>query len=175
MKTGLLIIAVLMALPTAPSMAQRELQVTVKEVSPQTVLLLKGESSLETIAKDMGAMFEQLSNYMQERGVKPTGPALSLYYTEPGPDWEIAVAVPVSEDATGKDPVELTKLPGGNMLSTIHEGPYEKLGETWEAFSSWVKNSEHKLSGPTMEVYLECPPQESDPDKFQTELLWPIL
>jgi len=29
-------------------------------------------------------------------------------------------------------------------------------------------------AGPAREVYVNGPPQESDPAKFRTELLWPV-
>ncbi len=75
----------------------------------------------------------------------------------------------------GQGAIESTTLPGGKMVSTIHIGPYEKLKDTWNALSDWMKKSKYYPAGPGREIYISGPPQESDPAKFRTELLWPVM
>ncbi|MCP4297367.1 MAG: hypothetical protein GY786_17330 [Proteobacteria bacterium] len=60
------------------------------------------------------------------------------------------------------------------MVSALHIGPYEKLSESWNASSDWIKKSNYNSAGPGREVYLLGPPQETDPARFRTELLWPV-
>ena len=172
---GICIVAMtIMPLLNLSALAGEELQFKVKDVSTQTVLLLKGESSVQTIGPDMGAMYGKVYGYMETKKINPTGSPIALYYSEPGPEWKIGVAVPVSGGTVGQADIESTTLSGGKMISVIHNGPYEKLKESWNALSDWMKKSKYYPAGPGREVYLVGPPQETDPARFQTELLWPV-
>ncbi|MEX1329727.1 MAG: GyrI-like domain-containing protein [Desulfobacterales bacterium] len=158
-----------------PSSAKEELKFQVKNVSPQYVLLLKGKSSVQNIGQDMGAMYGKIYDYMGTKTINPVGPPIALYFSAPGPEWEIGVAVPVPAGTGGQGAIEATTLPGGKMVLTMHIGPYEKLNESWNALSDWIKKNKYNPAGPGREVYLHGPSQESDPAKFRTELLWPVM
>ena len=175
MKRLLVFISAVILLLDVSALAREELQIKVKNVPPQTVLLLKGKSSVEKIGHDMGAMYEQVYGYLERKGIGPAGPPIALYFSEPGPEWIIAVAVPVPEGTPGQGAIESTTLSGGKMVSAMHIGPYEKLSDSWETLSAWVKKKEYQPAGPGREVYLLGPPQEKDPAKFRIELLWPVI
>jgi effector-binding domain-containing protein len=175
MKRVLVIMAAVTLLLGVSTLDAEELQIQVRNVPPQKVLLLKGQSSVQKIGQDMGFMFEQVYGYLGKKGIQPAGPPIALYFSEPGPEWAIGVAVPVPEGTPGQGTIESTTLPGGKMVSAMHIGPYEKLSESWDELSAWMKKSEYRPAGPGREVYILGPPQESEPAKFQTELLWPVL
>jgi AraC family transcriptional regulator len=158
---------------TAP--AKEALQFQVRNVSPLYVLFLKGKSSVQNISQDMGSMYGKVYGYMGTKKINPVGPPIALYFSAPGPDWEIGVAVPAPEGTPGQGAIEATTLPGGKMVSTMHIGPYERLNESWNALSDWMKKNNYTPAGPGREVYLHGPSQESDPAKFRTELLWPVM
>ena len=104
-----------MLLFTSLVLAQQPAPVQIKTVGEQTVLLLKGISTKETISQDMGAMFGKVSAYMGGAGIQPAGPPLSLYYSEPGLQWKIAVAVPVANETGTPEANELIQL-----ITSIH-------------------------------------------------------
>ncbi len=176
-KHYFLIVLAIMLLLTSPVLAQQSSPVQINNVGEQTVLLLKVTSTKETIGQDMGAMFGKVFAYMGGAGIQPAGPPLSLSYTEPGPQWKIAVAVPVAnETGTPKanELIQLITLAGGKMASAIHTGPYEKLGDAWNMFYQWVQSNGYYPAGPAREIYLVGPEQQPDPTKYQTQLLWPV-
>ena len=175
MKSVLVIATAVILFWDIPASAKEELEFQVKNVSPQYVLLLKGKSSAQNISQDMGSMYSKVYGYMGTKTINPVGPPIALYFSAPSPDWEIGVAVPVDDGMLGQGAIEATTLPGGKMVSTMHIGPYEKLHESWNALSDWIKKSEYTPAGPGREVYLHGPSQESDSAKFRTELLWPIM
>ena len=175
MKRVLVVVAAVILVLDVSALANAELKFQIKNVSPQYVLLLKGKSSVKNIGLDMGSMYGKIYGYMGTKTINPVGPPIALYFSEPGPEWEIGVAVPVPEGTVGQGTIESTTLPGGKMVSTMHIGPYENLDESWNALSDWMKKSKYNPAGPGREVYLLGPPQESDPAKFRTELLWPVM
>lgn len=175
MKRVLIVATAVILFWDIPASAKDELQFQVKNVSPQYVLLLKGKSSVQNISQDMGSMYSKVYGYMDTKTINPVGPPIALYFSAPGPDWEIGVAVPAPKGTLGQDAIVSTTLPGGKMVSTMHIGPYEKLNESWNALSDWMKKNSYNPAGPGREVYLHGPSQESDPAKFRTELLWPVM
>ncbi len=175
MKSVLVVIAAVVLLLDVSALVNAEKNFQIKNVSPQHVLFLKGKTSVQNIGPDMGSMYGKIFGYIGTKAINPIGPPIALYFSEPGPEWKIGVAVPVPEGTVGEGAIESTTLPGGKMVSTTHIGSYEKLKESWNALSDWLKNSKYYPSGPAREVYIIGPPKESDPTKFKTELLWPIM
>jgi effector-binding domain-containing protein len=162
---------------TSSASAQESVSVQIKNVGEQIVLLLKGTSSKQTIDTDMDVMFKKVYDYMVGAGIKPSGPPLSLYYTEPGPQWKIAVAVPVAKETKtpkANEAVQLVTLTGGKMASVMHTGPYEKLGDAWTKFSKWVQSNGYSPAFPAREIYRIGPEKQPNPAKYQTQLLWPV-
>ena len=158
-------------------MQQDSAKVQIKNVEEQTILLLKGTSTKETIGQDMGAMFGKVFTYLDSADIQPAGPPLSLYYTEPGPQWKIAVAIPVANETkapNANEPIQLITLAGGKMAFAIHTGSYEQLEDAWNIFFQWVQSNGYYPAGPAREIYLVGPEQQPDPAKYQTQLLWPV-
>ena len=175
MKRFIILLIMAVMIVAAQAVVAEELKIEVKNMPPRDVLLLKGTSSVQTIGQDMGDMYEQVFAYMGKMGIEPNGPPIGIYYTEPRPQWEVAVAVPVPVGTAGKDAIESVILPGGKMVSAMHIGPYDKLKESWGAIDSWVKKNEYIMSGAGREIYIVGPGQVSDPAEYRTELLWPIM
>ena len=176
-KHFFLTVLAIILLFTSSVSAKQSAPVQIKNIGEQTVLLLKGTSTRETIGPDMGAMFGKVYAYMSGAGIQPAGPPLSLYYTEPGPQWKIAVAVPVAKETgtpKASEPIQLITLAGGKMASAMHMGPYKKLGGAWNTFSQWVKSNGYYPAGPAREIYLVGPEKQPDPAKYQTQLLLPV-
>ena len=72
--------------------------------------------------------------------------------------------------------VGLQKVGGGRYAVFLHTGPYEKLGETYNAiFSQWLPESGAKLrEAPCFDVYLNRDPRRTRPERLVTEICIPI-
>ena len=72
-------------------------------------------------------------------------------------------------------PPRLARLvAGGRVAGTLHSGPYEELGRTYEALSAWIRDNGHNVSGPVRERYLTGIDDGVDPTNFRTEIEMPI-
>jgi effector-binding domain-containing protein len=106
-----------------------------------------------------------------------TGPFLAIYhdmeYREK--DVDIEVAIPIGEDLALDEPIKVRVLPGEETVaSTIHRGPYETIGQAYQALVTWCESNGYELAGPDREVYLTAPPEASDPSEYVTELQQPV-
>jgi effector-binding domain-containing protein len=87
---------------------------------------------------------------------------------------DIEGGMPVKTQLSGSGRIVAGELPGGKVATTIHTGPYEKLPEAHDALHAWIQEKDVTSAGPQWECYLTDPGKEPDPNKRQTELLWPI-
>ena len=64
-------------------------------------------------------------------------------------------------------------LPACRALATVHRGPYERLPAAYEALAAGMKEEGIEPLAEPREVYLTNP-EETSPEKYETEVLWPV-
>jgi AraC family transcriptional regulator len=81
----------------------------------------------------------------------------------------------VSEDAALPEGLEEQRIPAGRYACVVHEGSYERLGDTWaRLMGEWVPASGQRVGdGPSYEVYRNTPGAASE-DELRTELYVPL-
>jgi DNA-binding transcriptional MerR regulator len=62
-------------------------------------------------------------------------------------------------------------VPGGEVAVLLHVGPYETLGESYQALAGWIGQHGYRVSGPPREIYLTAP---ADPGPPVTEIRFPV-
>jgi effector-binding domain-containing protein len=148
-------------------------QIVMKKVEPMKIASVRG--TVPTY-HDIMVLGEKLLPVFKEHASSITGPFLALYhdmeYREK--DVDIEVAVPIAEDLSLPEPVKVRDLPGeDSVASTIHRGPYDNIGEAYQALMTWCEANGYELAGPDREVYLTSPPEVSPAD-YVTELQQPV-
>ena len=87
---------------------------------------------------------------------------------------ELEGGMPVAAKVDGDGRVESGELPGGDIVTTMHVGPYEKLVEAHDALHVWMRENGKQLASAHWEIYWTDPGQEPNPANYKTELRWPI-
>lgn len=81
----------------------------------------------------------------------------------------------VEASVQGEGDISTREEAGGTFATTIHEGPYQQLGETYaKLFGGWLAQSSHK---PAQEACLEFylnDPETTEPDDLLTEICIPL-
>jgi effector-binding domain-containing protein len=112
-----------------------------------------------------------------------SGPAICLYHSGSlDAGFDLEVCCPISAPVSAGE-VKSRVLEGGDMLCTVHNGPYGppeaevSLSKTWNAFWRHIGSSHIGIDeGPEREVYLEDWNVHGDhPERFVTELQIPLL
>jgi effector-binding domain-containing protein len=150
----------------------------IKDVPPQRIVGKKGTGPYsETISRLMPDLCGQLfSEENQRNGLKVTGPFMTLYhdceYREK--DATMECVAPITGRIVLSDPeMEVRILPGGNVLSLIHKGSYNKLHEAWSRIGAYAEEKEYVPNGLHREVYLNDPNIVSE-EELLTELQIPV-
>jgi len=125
--------------------------------------------------------FTKLYTWTTERGYKPSGPAMAVYYNIPGqvPDdeleWELRslISEDIHEINENKEGLGVKHISATYVVSVLHKGPYENIEETYNLLNNWIEDNKYEVNGPPEELYFNSP-EEVPPSELLTELRFSI-
>lgn len=149
--------------------------VTVKSLPARLAATLRISTTQQSIFSDIPAGFGRVSMALDSVGVDPSGAPFTVFYRVPDADsaGDIALCIPILGDGTAVSTADIVEFPELTAASILHRGAYEDMGESYATVSAWIHRFGHRISGPTMEVYLNSP-ADVDRDGLLTEILFPI-
>src|SRR5439155_27334643 len=116
--------------------------IQVRESEPQAAVVVRATTTPEKIGQDYGDLIQEVSAYLREKGVDPSGPSFNRYlqYGEDRVEMEVGLPIAVvGEPVPEPDPrMAYVELPGGEAAITWHLGGYEGLSEMWDALHGWL-------------------------------------
>ncbi|PAT01117.1 hypothetical protein CI105_08280 [Candidatus Izimaplasma bacterium ZiA1] len=147
-----------------------EYQVYEKTAEEELVISTNYVGKYEDCGKYMGTLYKLAKQHSHK---KP----LNLYFdAEYKEDASIEVCVPVKKKIKVSGEVNLKTLKETKGLATIHIGPYDKVGDAYQAISDYANKLGIELDIPSRETYLKGPGMffMGNPNKYRTELFIPI-
>jgi effector-binding domain-containing protein len=143
-------------------MSGKEENIVKKRVDDMLIASIRFRGKYE----EVGEYFDKLYRHCEEH---VCGPGFCLYHyetdTEGGVD--IEACIPVTQ-AVEADDIKSRTLEGGQVLSMLHYGPYDKLSETYKKLFDYIKENGIAVSPTEREIYLEWNPD--DLEKYVTEI-----
>jgi effector-binding domain-containing protein len=146
----------------------------IRFIPAQHTAALRLNAPMDEIGESMGQAFPRIYQAVTEAGVTPTGTPLARYFSFGGPIIDFECAIPVAEPFAGSDEVRAGTVGGGEAVVGTHVGPYDTIGQTWEALMAWLTEQGREPAGPGWESYLTDPSAEPDPAKWVTEVCLPV-
>jgi effector-binding domain-containing protein len=149
-------------------------EIKTHRLDPQHTAAIRVTAPPSEIGETFRSVLPEVTACLDGQGAAPAGPPFARYfdYTEEEADFE--AGFPVARPVSGSGRVEPGELPGGQAAVTLHRGPYEGLAEAHDEIGRWVLANDHDPAGPVWEVYLVGPLLESDPARWETEVVWPL-
>jgi AraC family transcriptional regulator len=150
-----------------------DLKVTVQSIPAKRVLAVAHQGPYGNI----GAAFARLDALLAQSARDDLGcvEMVALYHDDPesvpAAELRADAGVVVSDHAAPPSGLHLVTIPAGVYARTLHEGPYERLGDAWARFmGGWLVHSGHRVGdGPMYERYLNTP-MNAAPHELRTEL-----
>ncbi|KPU52521.1 MerR family transcriptional regulator [Bacillus wiedmannii] len=93
-------------------------------------------------------------------------------YKENDVDVEIQLSILENQENT-KD-VTFKNVKSTNVASITVNGSYEQMTAVNEAAAKWIETEGYELAGPMFNIYHVSPAMESDPNKWVTEVCYPV-
>ena len=140
----------------------------------RAILRRKARLSAPRIAPFIQEKFAELYGIVAERGIRPAGPPSAVFGQRPDRVDEADVEVWVPVEPGVPDDVEVSRVPEVPVASTVHRGPYEEMGEAYEAIDAWIAEHHREAVGPIRETYLNGPAEVDEPSEYLTEVEVPL-
>jgi effector-binding domain-containing protein len=149
--------------------------VTAKEIPPQQVAAVWTHTSMATIGDDIARGFARVTADIELSGAKVAGPLFLVFHgrIDDVTGGDIELCGPVVAPFEGAASVYGAKIPGGRMVSTVHQGSYDDVGPAYAAILTWMDEHGVRPAGPPREYYLNDAETTKQEDLL-TEIAFPI-
>lgn len=139
--------------------------------------------SLGELGPALAKLWPEVSAWLDERGIVPSGRPLIRYHVIDMPEVEISVGLPVEAGSVGDGRIEVGELPAGRYAVLVHVGPYEGLVQANADLQGWAAENGVAFDGRDgppgwagrVEFYLTDPMDDPDPLAWRTEVAYLTL
>jgi effector-binding domain-containing protein len=141
-------------------------QISVHHVPSQTTAVVRARAKQADLPQVVPALCGEVWAYARAAGLPRPGRHLALYL-----DCVINLEVGAEMDQpfTGDGRVVCSFTPAGLVATTVHLGPYNRLGDAHHAVLNWCAANGHVLAGPSWEVYGHW---TDDPTQLRTDVFY---
>jgi effector-binding domain-containing protein len=131
---------------------------------------------------DIGVLLDRelprLSDAIQSAEGEWAGPPYIRYFMF-GPDQaDIEIGIPVEEPLdiapSGDERPAASELPGGRAARVLHTGPYDTLGQAYDALPEWIGGQGEAVGDGPWESYVDNPSEAEDMERVKTSVFWPV-
>lgn len=137
-------------------------------------ITMRVKTTVNSVSEDLGRIYGQIFSYLQETGTQPAGVPFAWYHDMSENEIDLEAGVPVAQPMSGNDQVKPSTLPGGPVAVVWYIGPYgEGMGAAHETISQWMGPNGYEPGAGPWEVYW-TDPEETLPEDYKTEIVWPI-
>ena len=143
---------------------------TIVELPARHVAVIRIEGPVGDLPRMMGDAFDVTMRAVTSAGATFAGHPFARYLGF-GERIVAEVGFPFSGTVTPTAPVYLSELPGGRTVMATHVGPYDAIGEAWEAIGTWMREHGLQSIAPPWEAYATGP---EDPGPPVTEICFPV-
>lgn len=144
-----------------------------RTITEQHTAAIRMTRPITQIGAAMAEAFPRIYHAVISSGVQPAGMPLARYFDMGAESTTFECAIPVPGPFTATGEVEASSIGGGEVAFTLHVGPYDTIGETWEALVGWIAEQGKSQAGPGWESYLNEPGQVPD-SELRTEIYVPV-
>jgi effector-binding domain-containing protein len=122
-------------------------------LTPKTIVFLKASATWDSAFETILDAFKNVYGYLDRQGIKPAGPAMTVYTASDDAGFDFQAAVPIAE--APKDPpkgdLAIGTSPEGKALKFMHRGSYDSLDAAYDAITHYL--DERKLEA--RDLYIE--------------------
>jgi effector-binding domain-containing protein len=148
-------------------------RVDIVQVRPQRVASIREIIHRDRMTESLGRMFQVVGGVVNGQAIAPAGPLFARWHSW-GELADLEAGMPVASDIAPEGIVVPSSLPGGAMAHTVHMGMYDGLEAVYQAVSSWLERSGRIPGEGPWESYTTDPLTESDPERWRTDIYWPL-
>ena len=125
-------------------------------LTPKTIIFIKGSGTWDKAFETLLDTYKSLYAFLDKQGIKPAGPAMTIYTAANDTGFSFQAAVPIAAEDL-KDPpkgdIEVGKSPAGRSLKFTHRGSYDAMDNTYEAITNYLDERQLEAQDLFVEEY----------------------
>lgn len=142
------------------------LEVVRTTVAPRPIAVLTATTTWQEYPRVWRQLLDGVHANIRWGGTGHKGRNVMLYHDDVP---HVEVGVELDQPAEFDEPVIRSTLPAGDVVMTVHQGPFEGLGAGHDAILRWCGEQGLHRAGPRWEIYGHW---YEDPAKLQTEIYY---
>jgi effector-binding domain-containing protein len=143
--------------------------IVLETTSAQLLAAVRAEVRIRGVAQAWKPALDQVWAFLKSsEGLHP-GHNLFLYHhpEHRGDPMQVDFGVRVARRFTAQGTVHCVETPAGEIASTVHIGPYDRLSEAHEAIHGWCEANNRRIARTSWEIYGDW---NSDPALLETKI-----
>ncbi len=156
---------------------KKDYEVVITDATPMEYYAVTDDVKISEMNSDFFATrYAEIGTYLGEDAQNMNGAPMAFYNTwdEEGDMANVSVALPVTSAKPGNERIAKGTIAEGKVLKVVYLGPYEGSGEAHYAIEEYMQNNNMTLTGSPYEIYVTDPGNEPDPNKWVTEIYYPV-
>ena len=154
------------------------MDVIIKELPEQIGLEIRLTYPFARIGEAFDHGIGALMGFLGSHGMSPAdcaGPIYAVYHNVDDPEaWDMSIGIPLRTSVEASGEIHVTTIPGGKCAVLTHVGSYDQLKDAWEHMVKWLESSGNTPSAHPRESYRIGMETETDPEKLETDIIWPL-
>jgi effector-binding domain-containing protein len=140
----------------------------------KTMVYVKGTATWETAFETLVKAFKMIDGVLDKQGIKPSGPAMTIYTQTDDLGFQFQAGVPVAQEPKAP-PREIVvgKSPAGKTLKFVHRGSYDSMDTTYEAITNHLDEKRLEALDMFIEEYVTDPVTTPE-DKLVVNIYVPL-
>ncbi len=158
-----------------PEKEMVKFEIGIQDVDEVKALVVREHVHQDEMSEVVPRDIAEVHAYVQELGLGFHGPPICVcpFPNEDG-TLDTQIGWPVAEDVPGRGRIEPTTLPATRALVMKHVGPYTALGKSYRLMSEVMEENGLTPTDAPREIYVTDPEEVSDPNEYETVIMWPI-
>jgi effector-binding domain-containing protein len=125
-------------------------------LTEQPIVYASGTGEWETAYETLKAAFGIAQAYVDEKRIKRSGPAMTIYTAMDDTSFNYQAAIPVSAlpPIPSQQNLHIGKSPGGKALKFVHRGSFKGMTNTYDEISHYVDDRQLAAKELLIEEYV---------------------
>ena len=143
-----------------------------RTVSEQPTAVRRATLSRRELVNWFASAYGEIAAYLSTHGLTAQGYPFARYHVRSDGRFDVEAGFGVGVRIAGNGFVLPSTLPGGEVVSAWHVGPYDEVGKTYGVLTDWLAEHRAEQAGDAWEIYHD--PTTGDPSSWLTEVVQPF-
>lgn len=149
-------------------------EITDYEVPARVLISVRDTASPETVTPKLALMYQKISLFLKSKNLSPVGNPIAVFHEYTNRNFDIEAGMPVLSIVAVPEGLNCSEKVAQRSVMVKYFGPYKMISSAYMAIQNYISDQQIQITGPGWEEYITNPNIESDSNKRQTNIYYPI-